>query len=72
MCEVGFNTDYENSLNNNTFQTSSNGYDVMPGQLKDPIEGNILSIKLWAPGTNPGTVILYDYTEDGSLLLKNT
>jgi hypothetical protein len=44
----------------------------MPGQLKDPVEGNILSIKFDINDADQCTIFLYDNTEDGSLLLKNT
>jgi hypothetical protein len=54
-------------------QTPSNGYEVMEGQLKDPVEDNILKIKI-CPNTNtyPVTLNLYGQTGDNYLLLKNS
>jgi hypothetical protein len=74
-CEVGFNTEYIDSLNDIYFQTSHDNplysHEVMEGQLKDPVEGNILQIKFYTRISGLVTLNLYGQTDDGSMLLKN-
>jgi hypothetical protein len=53
-------------------ETSTILCEVMPDQLKDPVEGNILKIKLYGFDTNPVTLNVYGQTDDGSMLLKNS
>jgi hypothetical protein len=53
-------------------ETTSYRYEVMHNQLKDPVEGNKLSIKFCDFGDMPVTLNVYGQTEDNYLLLKNT
>jgi hypothetical protein len=75
-CEVGFNTEYIDSLNDIYFQTSHDNplysHEVMEGQLKDPVEGNILKIKYYDNQQDSFALNVYGQTDDGSMLLKNS
>jgi hypothetical protein len=71
-CEYGFNNDYNYTLNANTsYLGSGDVYEVVEGQLKDPVEGNILQIKFYTRISGLVTLNLYGQTDDGSMLLKN-